>query len=251
MSHWFRCVDPRPDAAVRLFCFPHAGGSAVFFQTWSEQITRDVELTAVQYPGRAERMAEPIIDDAPTLVRQVTSAILPLCDRPVALFGHSMGAIVAYEVARSLQMLGAAPAHLFVSGHRAAGLPGDRHYSEQDDDTLVETLMWMGGSDAGVFADPELREMVLPYVRGDLQLLDRYVHRPEPRLSVPITSVIGADDHVESPDLAARWAELTSETFAQRVLPGDHFYLVPYRDQVIAEIESRLRDLIDRRVGRP
>ena len=250
MSHWFRRVEPRPDAGVRLFCFPHAGGSAVFFQTWAKQISRDVELIAVQYPGRAERMAEPIIDDAPTLVRLVTSAILPLSDRPVALFGHSMGAIVAYEVARSLQTLGAAPAHLFVSGHRAAGLPG-RRYSEQDDDALVGTLTWMGGTDAEVLADPELREMVLPYVRGDLRLLDRYAHRPEPLLSVPITSIIGADDEVESADLAAGWGDLTSGAFAQRVLPGDHFYLVPYRDQVIAEVESRLRDLTDRRVGRP
>jgi surfactin synthase thioesterase subunit len=251
MSHWFRCVEPRPDAAVRLFCFPHAGGSAVFFHTWSKEIARDVELTAVQYPGRAERMVEPIIDEAPTLVRQVTSAMLPLCDRPVALFGHSMGAVIAYEVARSLQTLGAAPAHLFVSGHRAADLPGQGRYSEQDDDALVETLMWMGGTDAKLFADPELREMVLPYVRGDLVLLDRYEHRPEPLLSVPITSIMGAGDQVESADLAARWADLTSGSFAQRVLPGDHFYLVPHRDQVIAEVESRLRDLIDGRVGRP
>ncbi|HEU5157861.1 MAG TPA: alpha/beta fold hydrolase [Streptosporangiaceae bacterium] len=241
MSQWFRRYEPRPSAGVRLLCFPHAGGSAVFYQNWSDRLSPDIELAAVQYPGRAERFAEPIIDDAPTLVRQITTAVLPLCDRPVALFGHSMGAVIAYEVARSLQTLGAPPAYLFVSGHRAAHVPGKERYSEQDDDALVETLTGMGGTDAELFADPDFREMVLPYVRGDLGLLDAYEHRPQPVLSVPITALIGADDQVEPIDLTARWAELTSGAFTQRVLPGDHFYLVPHRDQVIAEIESRLK----------
>lgn len=248
MNDWFRCADPRPDAAVRLFCFPHAGGSAVFYRTWSARIAEHVELSVVQYPGRADRLAEPVIEDAPTLVRRVTTALSPLCDRPVALFGHSMGAVIAYEVARSLQTLGSPPVHLFVSGHRSADLPGDVRYSQLDDDALVETLMRMGGTDAELFADPDLRELVLPYVRGDLRLLDLYRHRPEPKLSVPITAIMAADDETEPPDLAPGWADLTSGAFAQLVLPGDHFYLVPQRDQVIGEIEARLRDLIDRRV---
>jgi surfactin synthase thioesterase subunit len=240
MSSWFRRVEARPAASVRLFCFPHAGGSAVFYRSWSGRISRDIELTAIQYPGRADRMTEDVIDDCPTLVRLVTAALLPRCDRPVALFGHSMGAIIAYEVARSLQEQGTAPVHLFVSGCRAADLPGARRYSDLDDDGLVETLTWMGGTDAELLADPEMRALVLPYVRGDLQLLDAYEHKPAPVLSVPVTSIAGANDEVEPPASAARWAGLTSGTFTRRVLPGDHFYLVPRRDDVIAEIEARL-----------
>lgn len=240
MNSWFRCVEERPAASLRLFCFPHAGGSAVFFRSWTEQVSPDIEVVAVQYPGRADRLGEPVIDEAPVLVKQLTAALLPLCDRPVALFGHSMGAIVSYEVARSMQAQGTPPVYLFVSACRAANVPAARRYSEQDDDTLAETLMWMGGTDTELLADPEIREMVLPYVRGDLHLLENYVHRPEPLLSVPITSIVGAEDPVEPPGPALGWGELTSGEFAQRVLPGDHFYLVPHRDEVIAEVESRL-----------
>ena len=240
MGSWLRRTGARPHAAARLVCFPHAGGSATAFRSWHQRISPAVEVYTVQYPGRADRIDDAIIDDAATLVRMLLPELVPLLDRPVALFGHSMGAVIAYEVARALTARGAAPVHLFVSGSQAADDHSGPRFSELDDTEVLAALVEMGGTEAEVLAHPEIRELILPYVRGDLRLVDSYRHRPDPMLSVPITSIIGDADHLVSPAQADRWAKLTTGPFVQVVLPGDHFYLIPEQDKVIAEIETRL-----------
>ncbi|WP_329521400.1 thioesterase II family protein [Spirillospora sp. NBC_01491] len=233
---WFRCTETRPWASMRLFCLPHAGGSAVFYRGWAEEVGPAVELHAVQYPGRADRMAEPGVPDAQQLARLIAGAMAPLLDRPAALFGHSMGALVAYEVARLLQERGAAPVHLFVSGARAPHDRDDEAFAGLDDDGLVAEMVKLGGTDAEVLRDPELRELVLPYVRNDFALVENYRQRAGTRLAVPVTAVIGdADPRVDRAQ-AARWGEVTDARSALRVLPGDHFYLVPQQAAVVGEI---------------
>jgi surfactin synthase thioesterase subunit len=240
---WFRCVETRPWASLRLFCFPHAGGSAVAYRPWAKELSTAVEVHAVQYPGRADRMTEPMVGDAHRLARLIAGAMAPMMDRPAALFGHSMGAIVAYETARLLEERGAPPAHLFVSGarppHRRDVTDEDR-VADRDDDGVVAALAELGGSDAEVLADPEMRELVLPYVRNDFRLIEDYERRPGPNPDVPVTAIIGdADPHVDEAR-AREWAEATEGPFRLKVLPGDHFYLVPRQAEVIAEIHNAL-----------
>lgn len=233
---WFRCAETRPWASMRLFCLPHAGGSAVFYRPWPMEIGPAVEVHAVQYPGRADRLTEALVGDAHRLARLVAGAMAPLMDRPAALFGHSMGAVLAYEVARLLQERGSAPVHLFVSGARPAHRRGEERVSDGGDDAVVAEMVKLGGTDAEILQDPELRELVLPYVRNDFALIENYAHRPGTRLTVPVTSIVGdADPHV-TPDQAAGWAELTGGRFAQKVMTGGHFYLVEHQTAVIAEI---------------
>ncbi|WUI02381.1 alpha/beta fold hydrolase [Spirillospora sp. NBC_00431] len=237
---WFRCAESRPWASLRLFCLPHAGGSAVFFRPWAKEVNPAVEVHAVQYPGRADRLGEPLIDDADRVARIIAGEMAPLIDRPAAVFGHSMGAVLAYEVTRLLQERGTPPVHLFVSGTRPPHDRDDVPVSERDDDALVDEILALGGTDAEVLRNAELRALVLPYVRNDFALLEKYVHRAGTRLTVPITAIIGdADTHV-SEEQATGWADVTDGGFAMTVLPGDHFYLVGRQRDVIAEIHRTL-----------
>ncbi|WP_084265131.1 thioesterase II family protein [Actinomadura macra] len=237
---WFRCAEARPWASMRLFCLPHAGGSAVAYRTWAKEISPAVEVHAVQYPGRADRLADPLVPDASRLAGLIAGAMAPLMDRPTALFGHSMGAVLAYEVARLLQERGNAPVHLFASGARPPHDRGDDRVAAADDDTLVAEMIKLGGTDAEVLQDPELRELVLPYVRNDFGLVEDYVHRAGTRLAVPITTIIGdVDPHVTEAQ-AKKWADLTDGPFALKVLEGDHFYLTERQRQVIDEIQLAL-----------
>lgn len=233
---WFRCPETRPWASMRLFCLPHAGGSAVFYRPWAKEISPAVEVHAVQYPGRADRMTDAFVTDAHQLARLIAGAMAPLMDRPAALFGHSMGAVLAYEVARLLQERGAAPVHVFASGARPPHDRGDDRVSDRDDDGIVAEMVELGGTDAEALQDPELRELVLPYVRNDFALIEDYAHRAGTRLAVPLTAIVGdADPHV-TPDRARGWAEVTDGRFALKVLPGGHFYLAEQQPAVIAEI---------------
>jgi surfactin synthase thioesterase subunit len=242
---WLRCFEARPSAAKRLICFPHAGGSAAFYHPWA-LAAMDAELHIVEYPGRADRLFEPLVGDARRLAEAVADALPPLRDRPVALFGHSMGATVAYETARLLTARGVPPVHLFVSASRAAHdrpgrTEGHEILHDKDDETFVAALIRLGGADAQALAVSELREIVLPYIRNDFRLIATYRHEPGTPLALPITALAGEADPIVTPAETKRWADLTTGEFTHRVFPGDHFYLVQHRDAVLALVREHLR----------
>ncbi|GAA2205286.1 alpha/beta fold hydrolase [Nonomuraea monospora] len=225
---WFHTLDPRPRAAMRLFCFPHAGGAAAAFRDWHRAFPPSVEVRAVQYPGRADRLRETPLDDAHLLADQVAEAMGPLLDRPAVLFGHSLGSVVAYETALRVR-----PAHLVVSGRRAAHVPrpGSVHLGTEQE--LVAELRRLGGTEPELLDQPEVRSYILPIMRADYRMAETYRSRPAEPLDCPITAIIGDDDPEVDATNAGGWAELTRGGFKLHVLPGDHFYLVPRRTEVI------------------
>jgi surfactin synthase thioesterase subunit len=237
---WLRNFLPAPDAALRLVCFPHAGGSASFYYPLARALSGRVDVLAVQYPGRQDRHHEPAATDLETLADRIADALGPWTDRPYALFGHSMGAIVGFETARRLQAAGRAPAELFVSGRRAPSLDRADDLRPRTDAEVVAEIRALDGTGSSLLDDEETLRMILPALRADYGAVRRYRYRPGPALRCPVTAFTGdRDPKAEVADVDL-WRDHTLGGFRMNVLPGGHFFLVDRQEDVVATIEERL-----------
>ncbi|WP_212994712.1 thioesterase II family protein [Actinoplanes auranticolor] len=224
---WLRVHRPRPDASRQLVCFPHAGGSAAVYRSWADELPPTIEMAVVQYPGRHDRYAEPLPTDLPALAADIVPAVLARAHRRTAFFGHSMGATVAFEVARRMT---AVPDRLFVSARKAPSAaagpvpPVSQRTTPDDDEQLRHELRRIGGASPAWLDDDELWALVLPVLRNDSRMSRAYHYRQGPPLTCPITAIVGDADQAVGPADAARWRMHTVGGFDLRVLPGDHFY---------------------------
>ncbi|MFJ8197182.1 thioesterase II family protein [Streptomyces sp. NPDC096152] len=227
---WLNCMSPLPGAARHLVCFPHAGGSASVFRSWATAFA-GTEVHAVCYPGRAERAAEPYATGVAELAAGAARAIGALADRPVTLFGHSMGAWVAFETARLLERDGVPVSHLIVSSAHAPQTqmaPGDAFGVRGDlsEDALAAALVSLGGTDPELLAHPVLLKLFFPYVAADLRICWEYTCRPGAPLDCPITSIVADSDPLVSRDDATAWSRQTRGAYGSRAVGGGHFYLI-------------------------
>jgi pyochelin biosynthetic protein PchC len=247
LGPWLRRFQLQPGAAVRLVCFPHAGGSAGAFRPWDALLPPSVELIAVQYPGREDRFADPLVDDMDQLTEYIAGALRRLVDRPYLVFGHSMGSAVAYETVQRLRRLGVdEPDWLIVSGRPAPGDVTGGEVHRRDDGGLCAELDRLGGTPGDVLADPDLRHAVLRYVRNDYRLIETYRPTQDPPLRCPVAVLRGADDPEFLAAQAGGWARVTTGQLDVRTFPGDHFYLVPERRSVVATILGKLDPAVTR-----
>jgi medium-chain acyl-[acyl-carrier-protein] hydrolase len=233
-SPWLVRPRPRPHARVRLFCFPFAGGSSFTYRAWADALPPSIEVAAIRLPGRESRRGEAAYRRVGSLVDALAAALPPFFDRPFAFFGHSMGALVAYELARALP---APPAHLFVSGRRAPDHPDPRApIHALADAPFVAELRHLNGTPEDVLRHAELLELVLPVLRADFELCETHAHADGPPLPCPLTAMGGvADARVPRATLEA-WRAQTTSAFALRMFPGDHFYLEAARPAVLSAI---------------
>ncbi|QFG20263.1 thioesterase II family protein [Actinomadura sp. WMMB 499] len=244
-ERWFRRFAESGPAAQgpprRLICFPHAGGSASFYFPFARELAGVCELLAVQYPGRQDRRAEPACTDLEVLADRVHAALPRDSGTPTALFGHSMGAVLAYEVARRLERDGAGPAALIVSGRRAPAARRHEDVHRRGDDLLLAEVAGLSGTAPALLEDEELRRLILPPLRADYRAVETYRHRSGPPLGCPISVLTGDRDPRVSPAEAEAWRGHTDADFRLRTFPGGHFYLNERRAEVAAAIAADLR----------
>ncbi|MBD8498443.1 thioesterase II family protein [Paenibacillus arenosi] len=249
MAHWgnpwlYRTTR-KSNAAVRLICFPYAGGSPSLYRSWSDAFDAQVEVVSVHLPGRGARLMEPPITQIDILVKCIAQGMLRvISEMPFAFFGHSMGALIAYELTRHLQeQYGLRPEHLFVSARSSPHTPR-REQTERHklcDQQLKETIKNWNGTPEWVLHNEELMNIALPIIRADLELCETYRYTDKGRLNVPITAFAGTNDPLVSVEEIGQWREVTDSQFDLNLMEGEHFYIHHSMNRLTSFIQQQLQ----------
>lgn len=248
---WLVTWTARPDAVARLLCLPPAGGSAQQFRPWSRLAPATVEVVAVELPGRGRRRDEPVITEMAALLDALAPAVVPLLDRPLAIVGHSAGALIGTELAHALRdRTGVEPGLLVAAACRSPrAFYGRERVPEPSEAELVDALTRQDGVPAGVLDSPRYRAMFLVPLRGDVALIERH-HPAADRapLTCPVSAYVARDDQVDRAEVDG-WRAETTGGFRSRTFPGGHHFVVGYAAEVLTAVCADLGDTLGRRFG--
>lgn len=238
-----RRVPPR----MRLFCLPYAGGGAQIYRTYAQALPAEVEVCAVQLPGREKRFVEPALESVDAIVERLAPVIGGHGDLPYAIFGHSLGALVGFELVRRLRREGKPlPFRLFASGHRAPHVPDpDPPIRHLPDEQFIEELRELNGTPQGVLDSPELLALVLPMLRADFTAAETYSYRSDAAIPCPITALGGANDDMIPLEALKEWEQHTSGDFEFHVLEGDHFFIHQRHEDVMRILGGRIAEALE------
>lgn len=246
-STWFSAGPVGPLARLRLFCFPHAGSGAAVFHGWPKALPERVDVRAIHLPGRETRLREPSFTQTEASAEAITDALEERLDLPFTFFGHSMGALLSFEVARALRRRGLPePLYLFVSGHRAPQVPRPRppvfHLPEEE---FLEALRDLYDPPEAALKIPELRALLLPTLRADITLCETYEYSPEAPLDCPIFAFGGREDQETPVEALKSWGLQTQREFEMKRFAGGHFYLAAALPEIQRFIITKLEALLD------
>lgn len=245
-SRWVTFPHPVPDAKLRLFCFPYAGGTALTYRAWPLGLPAEVEVCALQLPGHGNRLHEPLFDRLPPLIDDLIPNLVQHLNKPFAFFGHSMGALIAFETARRLRRdYARLPEHLFISGHRPAQTRDTKRRTfDLPEPEFIEELRRLEGTPSEVLDHPELLEVMIPIIRADFAIAQTYEHVEEPPLECDLTAFGGVSDVTVTREHLEHWRTHTSGNFKLRMFLGNHFYLHTARTSLLQTVSLDLRRLI-------
>lgn len=240
-DRWIVSHRPNADARLRLFCFSYAGGGASVFRSWGEALAPDVEVFAVQPPGRESRVAEPAYKRIGPLIADLSEAIGPYLDRPFAFYGHSMGALVAFELARHLRRAGQPePSRLMLAAYRAPQLPNPNIKIYHLPDEVLKVVLQTDGTPARILQNDQLMQAMLPTLRADFELCDTYEYSPAAPLSCPIAIFGGLEDVRISASDQEGWRIHSDTDCSFTRLPGGHFFVHSAQDLLLAAVAQEL-----------
>ena len=244
LERWIRrpAGPPRP-GQTRLVCFPYAGGGAAAFHPWGRVAPKALDLCTVLLPGREARLVEEPVERLVPLVETLATVLAPLLVPPFALYGHSLGAVLAYELAREIGRRGGpSPRALIVSGRNAPHLPDRRPQLHRlpRREFVDEIVRRYKGIPEGILGEPELLDLLLPALRGDVAMIETYLHSQGEPLAIPVHVFGGLSDPSTTDEGLEAWRSLTSGPFTLRKLPGDHFFLHSARADLLSAIGAAL-----------
>ncbi len=239
---WITRSTPKPHAAIRLFCFPYAGGGSVVFHHWGAELPADVEVCAVKLPGRESRLAEPPIPRLAPLVNALAEGLLPYMDRPFAFFGHSLGGLVSFELIHELlRRQCPTPVHLLVSATRAPHIPPDGPaIHDLPTPAFIEQLRDFKGTPEAILNNPAMMDILLPVLRADFAISETRAHSEKTPIACPIAVFSGLQDTIVSEDALLAWQPYTHSAFTKHSIAGGHFFINHARSELLDKVRQVL-----------
>jgi len=250
-ERWLLRIRARPQAKLRLFCFPYAGAGASIFHRWPDVLNEEVEVLPVQPPGRETRYREPIHSRIEPLVEEAAAALAPALDRPFAFFGYSLGGLVAFETARELRRRGLAQPRLLLvaaspAPHAPKVHPPIAHLPEPE---FLAQIRRIYAPPEEAWRVPELLALMLPILRADIDVYQHFAPRAEPPLDCPLHVFAGDGDRALTTAALEEWRVHTSAAFSARLFPGGHFFIQQQSAPLQRAVDRHLTELLERLPG--